>query len=288
MSLGARIAAVLGTRVVGLCPLQGGDLSTVTRADLADGRQVVAKTGPRARREARMLRAMAAAGAAVPRLLHAGADLLILDHVPPLAADAAGWRMLGQELARMHRAGGAGLDAGAGTGAGAGDDDGGPPAGRYGWPEDDAFGAQAIANRPDDDWPRFWARNRLLPFTAHLDARLARRIETLSARLPERLPAAPAPALLHGDLWVGNVIFARPRPVLIDPACYRGDAEVDLAMLALFGTPPAAFAAGYGPLPPGHAERRPIYQLWPALVHLRLFGAGYLGLVEGLLARCGV
>jgi fructosamine-3-kinase len=58
-------------------------------------------------------------------------------------------------------------------------------------------------------------------------------------------------------------------------------------MLHLFGRPGPGFAEGYGPLAPGWEARRPVYQLWPALVHLRLFGGGYRGMVEGLLDRAG-
>ena len=76
---------------------------------------------------------------------------------------------------------------------------------------------------------------------------------------------------------------ARVGPELIDPACYHGHAEVDLAMLSLFGTPGPMFRETYGPSEPGLEARRPVYQLWPALVHLRLFGSGYQGLVERLL-----
>lgn len=74
---------------------------------------------------------------------------------------------------------------------------------------------------------------------------------------------------------------------LIDPACYHGHAEVDLAMLALFGRPGPAFHDNYGALEPGAEDRLPVYQLWPALVHLRLFGAGYRGLVERCLNAAG-
>jgi len=70
---------------------------------------------------------------------------------------------------------------------------------------------------------------------------------------------------------------------LIDPACYWGHAEADLAMLTLFGRPGPAFWDAYGPTEPGLEARRPIYQMWPALVHLRLFGGTYRGLVERLL-----
>ena len=102
------------------------------------------------------------------------------------------------------------------------------------------------------------------------------------------LPRTPSPALLHGDLWSGNALFGPGHTAhLIDPACYFGHAEVDLAMLRLFGQPDSAFQEGYGATDAGIADRRPIYQLWPALVHLRLFGAGYRGLVERCLRAAG-
>ena len=54
-------------------------------------------------------------------------------------------------------------------------------------------------------------------------------------------------------------------------------------MLTLFGSPPPEFRDAYGPLEPGWEERRILYQLFPALVHLRLFGASYGGMVERML-----
>jgi fructosamine-3-kinase len=102
------------------------------------------------------------------------------------------------------------------------------------------------------------------------------------------LPTEPAPSLLHGDLWTGNILVRDGRlAALVDPACYHGDAEVDLAMLELFSSPPGAFWEAYGRLPPGWRERRPLYQLFPALAHVRLWGAGYFPLVERLLRAIG-
>ena len=113
-------------------------------------------------------------------------------------------------------------------------------------------------------------------------------VATLAAQLPERLPRRPNAALLHGDLWVGNVLAHGGRvSALIDPACLRGHAEADLAMLTLFGAPDAAFWDAY-PVERGWRERRCVYQLWPAIVHLRLFGEGYRPMVARLLAEAGV
>jgi Fructosamine kinase len=78
--------------------------------------------------------------------------------------------------------------------------------------------------------------------------------------------------LLHGDLWGGNILVTGDQVSgLIDPACYHGHTEVDLAMLGLFDQPNAAFCEAYGLLEPGHDERTPINLLWPAFVRLRLF-----------------
>jgi fructosamine-3-kinase len=114
---------------------------------------------------------------------------------------------------------------------------------------------------------------------------LAQRLSAAKPVIRDALPTHPSPNLLHGDLWSGNVHFTVENQAwLIDPACYYGHSEVDLAMLTLFGSPPESFWSAYGSLDTGWQIRRNIYQLWPALVHLRLFGDGYRSLVERLLS----
>ncbi|MFV0360659.1 fructosamine kinase family protein [Tropicimonas sp.] len=262
-----RIArSLLGADIVSHRRLHGGDLSHVTLLKLSDGRRTVLKTGPLVDREARMLAAIRDAGAAAPAVLGVAPGVLLLEALDETAPSPQGWRTLGRELGRLHR--NTGQD--------------------YGWPEDYAFGLVTIANGAKSDWPAFWAERRLAPELAHLPYPVARRLERLLARLPDLLPHAPPPALLHGDLWAGNALFGPGGAAhLIDPACYFGHAEVDLAMLHLFGAPGADFSDGYGPAEPGLTGRRPVYQLWPALVHLRLFGGGYRRLVNSCLAALG-
>ncbi|MBY6066876.1 fructosamine kinase family protein [Leisingera aquaemixtae] len=259
------VLPMLGAEVLRARPLHGGDLSEVQLLELSDGRHVVAKTGPLVAAEAAMLRAIRDAGAPAPEVLGAAGNVLLMEALQETGASTAGWQMLGHALRQLHSAIGP----------------------HYGWAEDYAFGPVAIPNAPLENWADFWASRRLLADPDALPRDLRLRVEALCARLPELLPAAPPASLLHGDLWSGNVLFSGPQAYLIDPACYWGHGEVDLAMLHLFGAPPAAFHDAYGALEPGHEGRLPIYQLWPALVHLRLFGASYRSMVEARLEALG-
>lgn len=109
--------------------------------------------------------------------------------------------------------------------------------------------------------------------------------------LPKLLAAAEddGPSLLHGDLWSGNAMATADGPALIDPAVYRGHREADLAMTELFGGFDARFHVAYReawPLLPGYAEeRRAVYQLYYLLVHVNLFGGGYVAQTAGVLRR---
>ena len=213
-----------------------------------------------------MLGAIRATGAPAPEVLAAEGDWLLLELVPGFSGvRGEAWAGLADALATLHR------------------DD----AGHYGWTEDHAFGRVVIANTPGTGWPAFWAEHRLCCHLPHIDAALARRVEALARRLPELLPARPPAALLHGDLWGGNVLTQGALVTgLIDPACYHGDREVDIAMLTLFDAPPPSFFAALD-LEPGWRERQPIYRLWPWLVHLRLFGNSYGGAVAVELTALG-
>jgi len=75
---------------------------------------------------------------------------------------------------------------------------------------------------------------------------------------------------------------AQGRAWLIDPSAYGGHREVDLAMLALFGSPSRTIAAyeEVAPLADGWRERVGLYQLLPLLVHAALFGGSYAQAAE--------
>ena len=93
-------------------------------------------------------------------------------------------------------------------------------------------------------------------------------------------------------MWGGNVLVKGGRIAgFVDPAIYYADPEIELAFSTLFSTFGDAFFARYAelrPLRPGFFEERcDIYNLYPLLVHVRLFGGGYVGSVSGTLSRFG-
>ena len=262
-----KVTERLGVDAAAIQRLAGGDLSEVLLVDRVEGHRSVAKGGSAPGTEAAMLRALAAAGVRTPAVEAEYEDLLLIEHVENDGLfSARTWADIGNQIAQLHQRRGE----------------------QYGWPVDFSIGTVQLDNREGSHWPRFWGEQRLVSAASLLDRPWRERIDRLADRLRGRLPASPPASLLHGDLWSGNMLVRDGRlAALIDPACYYGHSEVDLAMICLFRVPEESFWASYGALEPGWRERRPIYQLFPALVHLRLFGPAYAGLVDRLLSEAG-
>ena len=78
---------------------------------------------------------------------------------------------------------------------------------------------------------------------------------------------------------------------LLDPNCKYAHAEQELAYVDLFRTATPTFFKTYNQsrrLPPEfHKVRKPVYQLFSLLNHLRLFGNEYLKLVMGAVEKVG-
>lgn len=276
----ARLGPVRGASAVG-----GGCINHGVRLELADGlvflkHNADAPAGMFAA-EARGLRALADAAEhlVVPRPL-AWADAedgapawLALEWLEPAARPRDFGERLGRGLAEMHS-----LSA--------------HPE-NWGWMEDNYIGRLPQKNGPMESWTDFWRARRLEPQLAM--ARAAGRLPGRAVdwdRLFDGLPAllddaeADGPSLLHGDLWGGNVLATMDGPALIDPAVYRGHREADLAMTELFGGFGDAFYAAYRevwPLLEGYPARRAVYQLWYLLVHVNLFGGGYVAQMADVL-----
>ena len=164
---------------------------------------------------------------------------------------------------------------------------------KSGFFQDNYIGARPQKNTPCESWISFFRDNRLaLQFSAadrYFTAEDRARNQKLLDHLEDFLVEPEKPSLLHGDLWSGNAMCgADGNALLIDPACYVGHAEADLAMTELFGGFPSSFYDAYRearPLQPGYESRRDLYNLYQLLNHLNLFGSGYLNAVKSVVAE---
>ncbi|WP_425283458.1 fructosamine kinase family protein [Halomonas daqiaonensis] len=252
--------------------LSGGDIAEVFRLATDQGEVVVKHDDPeRLAGEADGLRALRGAGSGliVPEVLGEDQGYLVMEALAP-GRSSGDEASLGEGLRRLHSVTG---DA-------------------HGWPRDNACGRTPQPNAPLADGRAFQRERRLLPLAEAcqtrglMDARLRRRVEAIAHGLEAWLPDAPA-SLMHGDLWSGNVLFSPQGPAIIDPAVYRHYPEVDLAMLTLFGSPGESFFEAYwnGGAPADWPRRETLFQLYPLLNHLLLFGGSYRGAVERTVSR---
>ncbi|MEU6792456.1 fructosamine kinase family protein [Nonomuraea wenchangensis] len=241
---------------------------------LDDGRPVFVKSGPADvvsevfAAEAAGLRWLGEV-AAVPEVIEAGPDRLVLSWVEEERPGSAAAERFGRELARMHRAG----------------------AEAFGAPWPGFIAELPMDNRPCGSWPEFYAERRVLPFLrqARLPAADVAEVERAVDRFAEVAGPAGPPSRIHGDLWSGNVLWSGGSAVLVDPAAHGGHRETDLAMLALFGLPHLDRVLGAyreeWPLADGWRERVPLHQLHPLLVHVVLYGGSYRGSLMAAVRR---
>jgi len=212
-------------------------------------------------------------GPPLPRVLELTPSGIALDRVAQAQPTVSAAEDFGRRLARLHAAGAPAFGA--------------PPPGApgpHGW-----IGDLPMPYAQHETFPSFWAEDRLLA-TARMaqqrgglsQGQAAEVVRAVGDLLDGRIDSGPPepPARLHGDLWNGNLLWARDGRVwVIDPAAHGGHRESDLAMLALFGAPHLdRILAAYdevAPLSPGWRDRVALHQAWPLLVHAALFAGGY-------------
>ncbi|ADR20051.1 fructosamine kinase [Marivirga tractuosa] len=195
-----------------------------------------------------------------------GYEVLIMSYIQGGLKTANAWENFGKQLAAMHQ----------------------KPAPYYGWHQDNFIGSLPQSNEKRDDFIEFFIHQRLKP-----QIRLAQQhqyfaskelslFENLFQKLDTILPVTK-PSLVHGDLWSGNfMIGEKNTPYLIDPSIHYNFRETDIAFTHLFGGFDSKFYDAYHhhfPLDPGFQDRISLYNIYPLLVHLNLFGSGYYGSV---------
>lgn len=207
----------------------------------------------------------------IPDVINVGSfesySYLLLEYIERAAPDKSFWEKFGNSLAKLHQ----------------------NTSDQFGLDHDNYIGSLPQSNKQCHDWISFFINERLevqikLAKEKHLlEQKHITAFKQLYNELNNVFPKEP-PALLHGDLWSGNfIIDEKGMPVLIDPAIYYGHREAEIAFTKLFGGFDQQFYIAYNdhfPLAPGFNKRVDIYNLYPLLVHLNLFGRSYLYQIE--------
>ena len=205
---------------------------------------------------------------------HGNKAFLLMEYVPSGNPDNQFWQDFGESLANLHR--NLSLN------------------GEYGLHFDNYIGELPQKNDFDVNWIDFFIHKRLevqlklAHAHRYISDNFLEQFRKIYEQLPRLLVVEP-PSLLHGDLWSGNFLCsAVNQAVLIDPAVYYGNREVELAFTQLFGGFSSRFYESYRhtwPLQPGFEDRVDIYNLYPLLVHVNLFGTSYLSGIEKVIKR---
>ena len=276
------IENITGQKIKAIRPLSGGMIGEVYRVDFVDGQSLVAKVTKGAEAtldiEGRMLKYLSEnSDLPVPEVIHSEKTLLILSYIEnsggishSVQADAA------HHLANLHQVKGE----------------------QFGLEFDTLIGSLHQPNPQYDSWIDFFREQRLLYMAdvaykaGRLPEKLRQRIDKFALDLEKFLIEPDAPSLIHGDMWGGNVLALNAKIAgFVDPAIYYAHPEIELAFSTLFGTFGQAFFDIYqvmNPIETGFfTERRDVYNLYPLLVHARLFGGGYTSQVDSILKRLG-
>ncbi len=164
----------------------------------------------------------------------------------------------------------------------------------YGLHFNNYLGALPQINEFSSNGIQFFLENRLMYQVNiafkndKIDQQTVKKFEQLYSKIPNIIPNE-IPALLHGDLWSGNLMVgANGLASLVDPSAYYGFREMEIAFTTLFGGFPLEFYKSYNevsPLETGFNERIDLYNLYPLLVHANLFGGSYLESVQRILTK---
>ena len=272
-----------GEAVVNRCQLSGGCVGQIYKLEFGSGRNYVAKIASESDFESLKTEGQTLvyleqnSPIPVPKVHYNDQGLLLLEYI---TSDSITGQELQRDCARhflaLHDC----------------------KSDRFGFGFDTVIGGLRQVNSWRDSWVDFFIENRMKEIvrvardTGQLSSHDCIRVDKLCSQLDRLLEEPKKPALLHGDAWSGNILTFRGRlKSVIDPSCYYGHPEVELAFTTMFNTFDKNFFEEYelsSPLRPGFfEERKDLYLLYPILVHVTLFGGFYIDSLGRTLRRYG-
>lgn len=197
----------------------------------------------------------------IVRLEHG--TLLVMEALQAVERTSPQWRQIGKTLARIHQI----------------------TSDRCGFHRDGFIGPIYQDNTPTRNWATFYGECRLWPRlkmavdSGNLPSSVASQVEMLIQRLPELCSADITPSLLHGDAQQNNFISTAQGAVVIDPAVYYGNPEIDVALIDCWQPVPDDVFESYKeemPLDSGFYERRNLWRVSIYLAAVAIEGPGHL------------
>jgi len=277
------LSEVLGQEVDALDFLQQGQIGGIYKASV-EGQTYVVKTSTQVDKlaiEAKMLNDLHDAKIRVPKVIMSKESFLVLEHIETVnQAKCTQEIEVAKILSTLHSVTN--------------------DSRMYGYYYDTTIGPfPQINEQTQYNWTLFLGQMRIMPMAricydeGKISKQMLESLEGLCRDLYKRIDMSTIhPSLLHGDVWSGNVLFEREGACLIDPAIYYGDKEMELAFILLFDTFGDTFLNAYSEVHPlsedFYESKVPLYQIYPLLVHVALYGGSYVGHLEQILKRLKV
>ena len=274
------LSNALGQEVQSLDLLEHGQIGGVYRASV-EGNAYIVKHSEQAEKlavEAKMLTDLYDLKIRVPEVILSKDSYLVMEYIESVSKDRASQeRDAAKLLSTLHSMNNESR--------------------MYGYYYDTTIGPFPQKNEQTQyNWTLFLGQMRIMPLAklcydeGKISKQLLEELELLCRDLYKRIDMSTIyPSLLHGDVWSGNVLFDQKGACLIDPAIYYGDKEMELAFILLFNTFGKTFFHTYQELhtlsPDFYEIKVPIYQIYPLLVHVALYGSSYRTQLEDILKR---
>ena len=277
-----KIESITNRKVLSKRALSGGCVGDVFQISMQTGPDIVAKVGHGdsglALEGASLLYLAANSQLPVPEVLFSDDNLLLMTLLPTDGHLGPGAQIhAGQLVAGLHSI---------------------SHENGFGFDNPTTIGGLAQPNPWNKNWVDFFRDHRLLYMggealnAGNLPIQLMQRLENFARDLERFIQSPEKSSLIHGDMWNGNVLASGGRITgFIDPAIYYADPEIELAFTQMFGTFNDSFFETYQTIreirPGFFEERLAIYNLYPLLVHVRLFAGGYVHSVDRTLKKFG-
>ena len=167
----------------------------------------------------------------------------------------------------------------------------------FGFEFNTQIGGLEQLNEFENSWTNFYSNKRLNPIfelvniRENMGSEINKKINYILKNIKDFIPDNPAPMLLHGDLWEGNIIFNNKKFIgFIDPGSFYGHNEMEVAYLRWFKPSfiDSKFLEKYNnfiSIDKKYLNYEPIYQIYYALCNVALWDKSYIHEVKKLLKK---